>query len=324
MNSEVLQTHRYNLQKRVRRLASTRDESRYVMTLRQFWNFLAHNPLYQGILDDLRARDVGAAEIVDKIAEGTAGFAPETEERHASLALAMIEKCLAMESKSPVYELSHRLGRADGLEGYVEQFHELLTEPLYEFLDENLDDRRAVLGFLIRYKHRCEWFHRSRLFALWEADTQRGERLLASDMYEYLYEQGLDFVIEPQSASGEADLVSSQLGTDRLVADAKIFDPDKGKSKAYLAAAFNQIYTYTQDYNEAVGYLVVYQTGKQALKLSLPETGSSVPLIMHNNKSIFIVVIDIFPHPRTASGRGRLDVVEVSADDLATSSTRDA
>ncbi len=325
MNADLIQTYRYNLQKRVRRLAGTRSDQRYLMTLRQFWHFLNGNPFYQGILDDLRARNPDAVPSAEKIANGSEAFGPQTEEQHAALALALVQACVDSKDvtgNGPIFDLSYRLGRVDGgaVGGYVEQFHELLTEPLYEYLDEYLDDRRAVLGFLIRYKHRCEWFHGDRLHDLWTNDLRRGEKRLTADMYEYLYEQGLEFTIEPWSVSGEADLVSTQVGENRLVADAKIFDPEKGKSTAYIATGFNQVYTYTQDYNESVGYLIVFQTGDSALQLSLPDTVSSVPFVVHNNKTIFILIIDIRPGLESASRRGKLTAVPMSQADFITAS----
>jgi len=45
----------------------------------------------------------------------------------------------------------------------------------------------------------------------------------AYDLYEYLHDQGIQFHIEPESASGRVDLISAQSGKDRLMADAKNF-----------------------------------------------------------------------------------------------------
>ena len=66
------------------------------------------------------------------------------------------------------------------------------------------DDRRTVLGLLLKYKHHVEWFRRDDLRAKLEANTQKGEKILACDLYAYLHDQGLDFSIEPSSISGEA------------------------------------------------------------------------------------------------------------------------
>jgi hypothetical protein len=40
------------------------------------------------------------------------------------------------------------------------------------------------------------------------------------------------------------------------------------------------------------------------------------PFITHNGKSIFFVIVDIFPHPKSASKRGALETIEISASDL--------
>ena len=58
---------------------------------------------------------------------------------------------------------------------------EVFLEPFYEYVDEHIDDQQAILYFLRRYKHRCEWFHAERLRKLLQDDTQKGERALAFD-----------------------------------------------------------------------------------------------------------------------------------------------
>jgi len=131
----------------------------------------------------------------------------------------------------------------------AEDFHDLLVEPLYEYIDEHLDDQRTLLHLLRRYKNKCEWFKREKLFKLWESDKQKGEQNLAQHLYEYLHDQGVNLSIEPSSASGEVDLVADQHGEDRLVADAKIVHGDTGKH--YLAKGMRQIYDYTRDYKRA-------------------------------------------------------------------------
>src|SRR5260370_28259485 len=147
---------------------------------------------------------------------------------------------------------------------------ELFLEPFYEYVDEHLDDNQAMLYFLRRYKHRCEWFHADRLREAVQKDTQKGERTLAFDLYENLHEQGIDFQIEPHSASGIADLVADQIGEDRVVADAKVFWPEKGKEKPYLISGFHQAYTYARDYNEPCAYLVVFKMCNKDMSFLLP------------------------------------------------------
>ena len=126
----------------------------------------------------------------------------------------------------------------------------------------------------------------------------------------------MDFHIEPQSASGEADLIAMQKTDDALVADAKIFDPDRSKGKAYIASGFAQVYRYTVDYNEPFGYLIVYLTGEHDLRFALKKKAQATPFVSHNNKVIFLLTIDIFPHAESASKRGALHPVEITEADL--------
>jgi len=215
---------------------------------------------------------------------------------------------------------------ASGLEGRVETFYTVALEPFYEYLDEQLDDQRLLLSLLVRYKHKCEWFRNDELLRMATADSGHAERNLAEHMYEYLYDQGLDFSIEPRSASGKPDLVSAQTGDHRLVADAKVFG--ESTAKTYLATAFNQVYTYARDYNEPFGYIVLFNTSGRDVKLVLDTQEQSVPFHCHNGKTIFILTIDISPYTETASKRGPLTSLEITAQDLAqlvqTETTREA
>lgn len=80
-------------------------------------------------------------------------------------------------------------------------------------------------------------------------------------MYEYLHGCGMEFYIEPTSASGEADMISLQSDSqDPLIADAKVFNPERSHGKAYVIKGVHQLYRYACDYNEAVGYLIIFNT----------------------------------------------------------------
>jgi hypothetical protein len=153
---------------------------------------------------------------------------------------------------------------------------------------------------------------RAELFARFKDDTGQGEKILASNLYEYLHDQGVQFQIEPQSASGRIDLVSAQSGKDRLVADAKLFNPGRGQDRGYITKGFRQVYEYTKDYNEPFGYLVVFKTCEQDLAIPTQHQESAVPFITHNNKTIFVVLIDIFDYPESASKRGKLQAYEIT------------
>ena len=137
---------------------------------------------------------------------------------------------------------------------------------------------------------------------------------MAQNLYEYLYEQGVDLHIEPSSASGRPDMVSVRVGDERLIADAKVFGPET--RKAYVGQGFRQVYQYTCDYNQAIGYLVIFNTTEKQLNFLLPATAQPLPRLTYNYKTIFFEVIDIFPHSESASRRKQCEVVEITEQDI--------
>ena len=176
------------------------------------------------------------------------------------------------------------------------KYENLFLEPFYEYVDEHIDDQQAILYFLRRYKHRCEWFHADRLRQAVEDDTQRGEKGLASDLYEYLHNQGIDIHIEPRSASGIPDFVADQVGKDRVIADTKLFWIERSKGKPYIISAFNQAYTYARDYNEPCAYLVIFKMSSEELNFLVPSSQSMFPCMSLNNKTVN-------SHDRTFTGK---------------------
>jgi hypothetical protein len=101
------------------------------------------------------------------------------------------------------------MNRADGsYEHAYDTVRDVFIKGLYEYLDEQLDARNALLGLLLKYKHRSEWFRRGRLRQIAKEGLEKesgGERALAIDLQEYVYDQGVEYTIEPTSASGEPD-----------------------------------------------------------------------------------------------------------------------
>jgi hypothetical protein len=315
MNSEYVQNLRYKLQKRVRRLNST-EFGTFHNALSVFWKFLDSHSIFRGICDDLLARVANANDDALRICEKQESLLGTTELEHAAMSYCVIQWCIRSVRPDAESHVGRLYVRTSNFTEMIRAFRDQFLEPLYEYIDEQLDDQRAVLALLRRYKHKCEWFAREGIFNRWKDDTKWGERGLAQHLYEYLHDQGIDLHIEPQSASGEADLIAMQKTDDPLIADAKIFDPDRSKGKPYIASGFAQVYRYTIDYNEPFGYLIVYLTGKHDLRFTLKEKVQSTPFIVYNNKTIFLMTIDIFPHEESASKRGTLTPVEITEEDL--------
>jgi hypothetical protein len=316
VQDKVVQAIRYKLQKRVRRLNSA-SHRQFPFLLRGFFHYLDSVPILAAVRDELlvRAAPVEPAKSVERILAGE-GLYGETDVEAAAMGYLLLVKYAQDPDRNGVEHIGRFFGGGSKYDEMLDRLREAFLEPLYEYIDEHIDDQQAVLYFLRRYKHRCEWFHAERLRTLVEHDTQRGEGSLAFDLYESLHNQGIDFHIEPQSASGIADFVADQVGEDRVVADAKIFWPEKGKGKAYIISAFNQAYTYARDYNEPCAYLVIYKMSKEEPQFLMPSTSAMFPSATINNKTVFFVVVDICEHGVPASKRGQLRSVEISEADL--------
>ena len=321
MNSDYLQHIRHKLDKRLQRLTSaTREAIRG--TLHQTWAFFQGDEIIKGILDDLEARVPEAKTLVGSVISGPRRAVGETELANAAIAYWVVKTCATTPLSETVQQHGNVLLEMMEYRGEnTRRFQREYVEPLFDYIEEQIDDRRMVLVLLKKYKHRCEWFRREHLLTDFQANTQQGEKTLALDLYGYLHDQGIQFHIEPHSASGCPDLISAQAGPDRLVADTKLFNPKSGQDRSYLIKGFRQVYDYTKDYNEPFGYLVVFKTCEHDLSIPTPRQESGVPFITHNNKTIFILIIDLVDYPESASKRGKLSSYEITPEQFVESLT---
>ena len=309
MDPLFVQHMRYKLQKRMSRLNSV-PFTVFDMTLRQFWRFFDGHPTYLGVAEELMARFPEIQQDVGRILAGEA-LHGETEEEAAALGYAVLRR---IAEDDAVSTLNLAYSGARSVEERLEVNRQVLLDPFYEYLDEQLDDQRAMLALLMRYKHRSEWFHRDHLYELMSKTPRRAEANLALDLYSFLYDQGIDFTIEPSSITGEVDMIAAQDPSDPVVLDAKIFDGDS-RGKRYIQKGFAQIYTYTQQYNEPFGYLVIFKATDRDLSFSLRRSRFT-PTVVHNHKTVFLLTIDVFPHEMPVSRRPPLGGVQITEEEL--------
>ncbi len=135
-------------------------------------------------------------------------------------------------------------------------------------------------------------------------------------MFEFLFDQGLPFHIEPVTASGEPDVVSLHDSQYKFIGEIKIFDPDGSRGAAYIRKAFYQAYQYCLDYNEPMAYLIVFNVTNRQLRVELPTDKEGLPRWEYNNKTVFFIVIDLCQYEGTASTRGIADTVTIEASEL--------
>lgn len=101
----------------------------------------------------------------------------------------------------------------------IKALREVAIDGIYEYLDEQIDTRNVISSILLKYKQHSEWFHRKRLRDIADDGLEgiKGERGLARDLDEYVFNQHVEFIIEPRSSTGEADLILREPGGRYLV-----------------------------------------------------------------------------------------------------------
>lgn len=314
MQSQIIKNLRHKLQNRIQRL-NVKKVDTFLIYLHRFWLFFDNQPTYVGIMDALIRQYPDIDNTIERIFEGEL-LLGESEEEASAIGYSVLRKL----SSSTSYESKiHRIGQIFSENADSNNIPEIIRSnflvPFYEYIDEQLDEQKIILNLLIRYKHRSEWFYREYLLNLAKSESRKAEKSLALNFYSYLHDQGLDFTIEPSSISGEIDIIASQGSEDSLLADAKVFDAND-RGKRYIRKAFNQIYTYTQQYNEPFGYLVIFKITDKDLCFTLSNQISSVPVITYNHKTIFFVTIDICQNSKPVSQRNPVNAVIISEEEL--------
>ena len=184
----------------------------------------------------------------------------------------------------------------------LRDFTEAVVDPFVNFLHDQIDDGGNVLYLIERFKLKAEWFRREELYRLYQGNASVGESSLDLELRASLFEGGVDYPFsQPSSPSGKADIVALLGSDDPLVLEVKVFDPKQSKGKSNLRQGFHQVLRYANDYNQNLGYLVIFNCSDRQLVISSEEVSEAEfpPRITYGGKTFFAIPIDI--HPGTAS-----------------------
>jgi hypothetical protein len=309
---EFAQSASQTLERRTKQLKSA-WHTVYHYSLVRYWNYLHENPIFVDVFNDLEMRYTNIEADIDRILtlQTVPSYANEME--YVACCYFVIKAC----ANAKFTEIEYNLGLKQTNAGYPKQlefFNMYYVDPLYYYLDEQLSGVKLTISSLMRYKQKCEWFERKLLIEKTREDTSRAEKSLKFHLYDYLHDQGARLIIEPYSHSGEIDLFYDQRGEDRIFAEAKVVK--SAAEKNTILNGFHQLYSYLNDFSSPVGFLVVYKACEQDVSFELKTQPQLVPFETHNNKTIFFVIIDIFPHKLPASKRGRLKTIKITSDEL--------
>jgi hypothetical protein len=308
---------------RWRRRFSDANYPEFHSVVKQFWRSIGSTPLLAAISERFRTRPAPPSGSWEQIV-GHLHVSPmevehrfcEDEEDHYSFCYHVIKTSAEeafifdrpLQTELQFVRTFHP-GESDPAWQY-RFFRNNFVFPLLDAFEAALDTNKAALAILRRYKHKCEWFNRQTLSDSWNTNPSKGEWILKLHLYEYLHDNGLQFQIDPYSPTGKVDLLATQAGGDeKLVADAKLVKAKKVKTP--VRDGFHQVYKYTGDYHEPFGYLVVFNASVKDLRINGDGSQMGIPYVAHNNKTIYIMTIDINPDPESASKSGGLKTVPV-------------
>jgi hypothetical protein len=321
MHTDSLQRLRDQLETRRTRLLEA-DYEDFYPKIKRFWLFLHGHTVLKGLLAPLAERRPHVGHAVNLAMSGQPAddlCVASNDLDDAATAYNVLTQAVTFEHIYPNVQ-SHFSVEADPLT----RIKSRLIQPLFDYLAETLDGQQVTLGCLLRYAQRCEWFDRDRLHELAAKHKQEAkgpgkrsktEDLLKTDLYRYLHDQRIDFVIEPCSERGEIDLIVDQRGGQPTNVEVKVFD-NEDKDRAYLQAGFHQLFTYLVQYKAAVGYLAVYRLCKEKLSFETDGVLQTVPFVYRDGKTIYLVEIDLFPYDKPVSQRGNLETVRVTKEQL--------
>lgn len=312
MNFEITHSLHRKLQHRTERLKNI--DGRFLSSAtKQFLFFLENELLLSGILADLEI-EIASDKKTKNFHQWEDLTRTGTEKELVKISLIELKNLAYKNYGLDAFSIATNFGcqhssNSDKAREFI--FKELI-QPFCDYFTEQIDSQRNVLNLLYRYKHRCEWFQRNRLLQIYNSETKKGEKLLALDLYQYLFDEGINFTIEPSSIDGAIDLISAQNSEDPLLADAKVFK----ENKTYICKGFGQLYSYTGKYNEPFGYLVIYNVTNKDIAFLFENSSSSIPFVNYNHKTIFFITIDLHKHSESPSKRGLIKTIEIKEEDL--------
>ena len=299
-----LRNLRVQLQERRNRLFRSSYKT-YASELQYLFQFLDSNSYTCSLLEALDASDVvDFAQWVAEQANDRGVEFPDSEVGRAKVCYGILKSCLNDGGSRSWIRWCREFSDSSKFDDMLRDLTEAVVTPFVNYLHDLIDEGGNVLYLIERFKLRSEWFRQSELFDLYNQDTSVGEASLDQELRASLFEGGIDYPFsQPASPSGKADIVALLGSEDPLVLEVKVFDPGRSKDKSHLRQGFHQVLRYANDYNQSLGYLVIFNCSDRQLIISSEgkSEASSVPRIMYGGKTFFVITIDINPDTASAS-----------------------
>lgn len=336
MNELIIQRTRAILQSRVRRI-KTVGPVMFPSACAQFLAWVGEVPILAGLHVQLRNEAAGTTSRIEGLLNNPGQLRRNTPELmpttmhdavlNAHAALTLAARCDApdpnerMSHSSMPHHLTVIAAMLAGeypkeIQRSIETICTYALEPLFDYLDEQLDARNVTLAILRQYKDRSELLRAGRLRAMADGpvEGQVGERAIVLDLYEYLHDQGIRFIIEPVHADGRPDAVLARSAGDEAIIDAKLVG-DPTTAKRTIVSGFRQVAAYCRARSEPVGYLLVYATTPLDIVLADGSSDDSFPCVRMGECTVYYVLVDISAGP-SASKKPKAREIVITREDL--------
>lgn len=315
---QYLRDLRVRLQQRRNRVYKTNFQH-YETELQLFLQFLNDNAYLRALLCTLDiTEETDFEKWKDADGKSRRVTFPSSETARAKLCFGILKECTNDPEKHPAIGWANRFSYERNLNEQLGDLNEAVLEPFVNFLDDRIDDTGNVLYLLQRFKLKAEWFRQQELRQMYLDNTASGEKNLDRVLREALFDGGVEFPFsEPNSPSGRADMVNLDDSDDPLVLEVKVFDPDQSRGKEHLRQGFHQVLRYANDYQQNVGYLVVFNCSSNQLVWPSNTSGNEFPpRIVHDSKTFFLIAIDIGVNRKSASKEKPSDRFTISRREL--------
>ena len=314
-----LRNLRVRLQERRNRLYKTGFRT-YDDELRYMYQFVNDNPYTRCLLTALDAdTSVDFEEWVSEQSKLRVVQFPNSEVGRAKVCFSILRLCVCGDTDMELQRWGNSFSSESKFDAMFRDFTEAVVDPFVNFLHDRIDDAGNVLYLIERFKLRTEWFERKQFYALYLGQTAIGEASLDLELRAALFEGGVDYPFsQPASPSGKADVIALLESDDPLVLEVKVFDPERGRDKGHLRQGFHQVLRYANDYNQSLGYLVIFNCSNRQLVISSGEgsEGEIPTRISYAGKTFFVIAIDVNPDTVSASREKPASRLAISANDL--------
>lgn len=200
----------------------------------------------------------------------------------------------------------------------VVAFYKALVEPVVTFLLSSLDLEVEIVRLMLKYKQRTEWFERSRLLNVAQRDEHQVESALKQDFYRFLFDQGIEFTIDPLTpeGTGKPDILAKLLDGNILLVEAKVFDNIQ-RDIRHVRKGVDQALKYAEQFNTLAAFLLTFNIfdGKSSNGSRLTfaggrEMGNGVASWEKASRTVYIASVDLGVS-RPASSASLIDNITV-------------